>query len=471
MAGASDGNVRVHMTAGCLNPGARAAHERSVFGRARWFAVMVAGLSAPLLASTGEAADVSLHDRVERYESTVAWQEALRTWDTHKHYGAERERALNAADYAPDGLRWGSFTLFPSLFLGGSYWNVGGGDPALDYDLYEQGVTATLKVQSDLPRHVIDFLLSGSYLLSEDDNWGEQTEGVAETAFRIDVDALHAIFGTAGTELRHEGRLESELPTAAAEPVAFQRSHARLGLRRDAGRLAATLEAEIEEVDYDDVDAVDGSNIDQDYRDRTEVSGALNLIYRFSPGAAVLTGISIRDIDSRGTGADDRDAIVYGAGVGFKWEVNSAFTTALRLRYEHRDYRLDTFEDFGGLTVEGEIGWRPTHLSQLRLTMKREIAETGVTDASARIDTGARLEGSYEVMRNLHVNAFVGYEEEVFVGADRHDDVLSVGAGLQYSYTKNASIVLSYEHIERQSSDQSLNLESDIVRAGINLAF
>lgn len=83
-----------------------------------------------------------------------------------------------------------------------------------------------------------------------------------------------------------------EAPLEAREAGARVDNEAEIAFTRDQGRLGATFGLDLADHDYSDVEAFDGSRIDQDFRDMTSYGAYLGLNYRFSPGYKLLTSLS-----------------------------------------------------------------------------------------------------------------------------------------------------------------------------------
>ena len=435
-------------------------------------AMLAAGVNIGA-SGAARAAEVDTRAKNTRYEKTYSRGDWLRTWDDAKQYGAERVQDRARSMYQPDGIRMGNFFFFPSIGLETAYDNYKATPNADAYDNFRYDVVPVLAVKSSLPRHVIDFIMAGRFSKSDNEIWDERYEGSADARFRVDINHAHALFGQLHASKNYQDIRSVEALANASEPVPYDVYRGNVGLRRDAGRLAGQVEFTFEDRDYGDIRALDGSNIDQDFRDQQKSSGAINLIYRYSPGFAVLGGTAIHHLTNRGVGALDRDSTTYEAGLGLEWEFSPLLWGAIRGKYAWRDYHTESFSDFGATLVEAELQWLPTQLMTVNLKGARQMSETGFANASAKIDNSIGLRVDYEAMRNLVISVSGEYIQHEFVGTDRTDETFRYGAELQYFYTKNSSFDLSYEHEERTSSqiDGGLDFGVDTVRAGITLKY
>lgn len=390
-------------------------------------------------------------------DQTIAFGEGLRNWDGIKKYGAERVSERDRTPYQPDGLRAGTYRVFPII----------GTTALFDDNIYATNknrasdvrfeIVPVVRARSDFSRHILDFSVGAKqteYLRNSQLN---STDGNFAVDGALHFDHAHTLSLSLLSELNHEDRAAPEAPRNAAERTAVFHNRAIAGIRRDAGRLWASFSTSVERWDFQNVRARDGTTIDQNARDTQITAAQLRLGYRFSPGFEFESKVRALRQSNFNPGAIDFSANGYEAVAGLSAEVNPLLRWRLLGGYGFRDYDSAKLRAAGNLLVEAELQWLPTQLATVYATARRAYSE-GITGdgAGGRIDSslGARIE--YEALRNLVFTLGGEYRQSEFLGQSRLDHVTIGRVGFDYYHTKNWLFSLAYEHQEQRS-----NVEED----------
>ena len=253
------------------------------------------------------AEGVSFEDQ-SREHSTVASRENLRDYDNRKKYGAERVVDRDRTEYQPVGINAGNYVILPAINVL-NYYN----DNVFSSTNNAKGgwrfeLAPSVVFASRLPRHVLDLIVNARHVEFSHPEQESFTDGSVYLRGRLDINHAQAFFGHALVSLEHEELGNAEVDRDARDPIEYWRNRAEIGYIRDAGRLALRVGLKAEEFDYGDVDAFDGTNIDQDFRDTRIYSGNMKLTYSFSPGYDLSTQFRVRKIDNQGNEFIDRDA-------------------------------------------------------------------------------------------------------------------------------------------------------------------
>lgn len=405
-----------------------------------------------------------------RHTSTWAARKSLRDWDSVKSYGAERVRDRDRVLFQPDGVRLGNFILYPSVGFRTIYdTNILGtvDDPIGDVR-YE--FEPRLVIRSDLPRHVFDVIIGGKRITYRDLDNHTFWNLYANLSGRLDINHAHSLAFAYTTDRGREERFAVETPTSAIEQVPLWRNRWQFQLTRDAGRLSASLGGDVETVDFDDVPSATG-NIDQDFRDFWRYEANLKLKYKYSPGYNLTGLFSAARVSVRGNDTIDRDAMIYDASLGLRFEANPLLRFSLSAGYAFTDYDQTDLDDFGAAIFEGEVQWLPTQLTTIYLNFVRKLSGTSFESATGRVDTVLEAKIEHELRRNLLLNLGVKWTNYDFVGADRRDDEVIGTIGLEYLYTKFIKLTASYEHQFRESNRDIFDLERDKFMFGVKISY
>lgn len=439
--------------------------------RRRGVLVGVATACAFYLLQSGEAQALDLDGTDGLLTETIASRERLKDYDTTKDYGVVSVSDRDRSFAMPDGLRAGNYVIFPSAGAAVVF-----DDNIFRSDLnkvsdWRSELTPRVTLQSHLPRHVLDFSLDGKIV-----NYLEHTDqDYANVRAKLDgalhFDHAHTISTSILSALEHEERGELSTPLTASEPVPVFHNRASIGITRDVGRLYGTLMATFERWDYADVRAINGDNLDQDYRNTDEFSTALRFGYRFSPGFEFVGKIrALRDLN-RGNDLYDRDAYGYEAMAGLAFETSPLLRWRLLAGYGFRDFEQDNIEDIGTGILEAQVQWLPTQYMTFSGIATRQIIAADAVQDAGRIETKLIGRLDYEIWHNVIMNVAVEFSDAEFVGVARRDKTLSGRIGIDYHLNKNWLLSLGYEHAVRESTESEFDMSRNRVTIGAKLRF
>lgn len=424
------------------------------------------------LALSCRAAALDLGDGGLGLEDTVAYRDGLKKWDNIKKFGAERVTDRDRTSYQPDGLRAGSYTVYPSL----------GVTAVFDDNIYATNKNRTsdvrfeivpvVRAKSNLPRHILDFAVGAR--LTE---YAKHKElDTADFRFNMDgalhFDNAHTLAVSVLSALDHEDRAAPDAPRNAAEKTAVFHNRAIVGLKRDAGRLWASFTTSVERWDFQDVKARSGETIDQDLRDTQVAAAQVMLGYRFSPGYEVQG--KLRTLRQSNLGATTMDFSAYGyeAVAGLVAESSPLLRWRLMGGYGIRDYDRFDMRTAGHALLEAEVQWLPTQLMTVTGNARRAYSEGIFGDgAGGRIDNSISAKVEYEALRNLVFTLGGEYRESEFLSEDRRDRVTTGRFGVDYYHTKNWLFSLAYEHQYQRSNVETDNIVRNRVWLGTKLRF
>lgn len=406
----------------------------------------------------------------QRYAATLAQIENADGWYDEKNFGATTAGAYAKRHFLPDGINLGNYLLYLTVGAGTTYDDniyLTAKDTLADFR--SEG-TASMAFMSRLPRHLFDVYLGGKYVSFAEHEENNYLDGSASAEWRLDIDHGHALGGRFGSTYEHEERSAPEAPIEAREPVPVLTNEAEIVLTRDQGRLGASVGLDFADRDYRDVEAFDGSAIDQDFRDQTSYGAYLGLNYRFSPGYKLLGSLRAgretyhEDVDGL------RDATLYDAKIGLAFELSPLWRAYVTGGYGLADYDDDSRGQFGAFIYDGQLQWLASPVLTMALSAGQSIDEASFGSSGATLGTQAKLKVDYEAMRNLMLSASLGYAR-FDVEGDRTDDTYVGIIGAEYTINKNLLFTIAYEHRERFSSDADFEMQDNRYTAGLKIRF
>ena len=239
---------------------------------------------------------------------------------------------------------------------------------------------------------------------------------VISNALTVDLSALHGRFA--------QERTDPDSPALVQRPIRFTISEATGAATYVFNRLRLRGELGVENRNYRDGRDALGVVVDEDFRDRTTVTGTGIAEYALSPSISLfgVGSYNIRDYRTRIGPVPARDSQGYEVALGSSFELGAKIRGSLRLGYLKQNYRDPFFADIGGVLVRGDVEYFLTPLVTLTGTIDRRVNETGILGAAGYLSTTATLRADYELLRNLILSASVERETRAFNNIDRNDD-------------------------------------------------
>ena len=419
------------------------------------------------------AAAVDVDNNADLITDTIASQEMRRDWLDSRKNGAITVDQADRGFAAPDGFQMGNFIIYPSVTETIAYdTNIYGTatDPVADWRFI---TTPTLSIQSQLPRHQLDVSIFGRFMNFADNTDQDYANFGGTARGALHIDHAHTLAVTAIARREHEERGEITASQSAAEPVPVDQFRGSIGLTRDVGRLYGTVAATAEKLDYHSVKALDGTTLNQDYRDQDIYAAQLRGGYRISPGFDFVTKLrgSRQFNEPVSPGLTNRDSTGYEISAGLAFETDPLLRWRILGGYGVLDYDNASLANVSSALLEAQVQWLATSRLTITGNASRAIAYELGADDNGRIETSAIVTADYEFRHDLVGSVELGLADVDFIGTDREDQILKAGAGLQYFYTKNMLFTLGYTSETRNSNDPTYDLDRSVVRVGGTLKF
>ncbi len=390
---------------------------------------------------------------------TVASRERLRTYDDARQYGAEAVRQRDRRHVKPEGIRAGGFLVMPGADVSTSYDdNIFSAPDSNRVGDLRTEVAPFVDIKSQFPRHALNFSFGGrlvDFLDNKDQNYANYS-AVAETALHFDH--AHTLAVRLSSDLGHEERGAQTAPLSAAEPVPVFLHEAAIGITRDVGRLYGTAAASFLRRDYQDIDALDGSRLDQDQRDTDEFSTHLRVGYRFSPGFEAIGKFRYIRQDSASTYNPQIDSNGYEALAGLQFETGPLFRWRILAGYGIRDYDDPTVDSFSSSLFEGHLEWLARPDTTLSAFALRRIETVDADDFGGRVVTRGGVRIDHELRNDLVLHLSAAVQNANFMNEEREDWSYTGHVGLEYFLNKNWSFMINYDHETRESTVDAFDM-------------
>ena len=431
----------------------------------------ILGYAATTLGAGPVLAEGVRFEDVSREHSTVAARDNEGAYDNSKSLGAERVADRERSEYQALGINAGNYLIFPAVDVTTSY-----NDNVFAAASGAQGgwrfeVAPSVVFSSRLPRHVLDLVVSARHVEFSNPEQEAFTDGSLYLRGRLDIDHGNALFGHMLGSYQHEELGSAEVDRDARDPISYWRNRVDFGYIHDAGRLALRVGGRAEQFDYNDATGFDGSEIDQDFRDRTTYSGNVKLTYRFSPGYKLNTQFRVQRVENEGNTSFDRDAFGYDVLAGVDFEFSPLWKLYLAGGFQHQGFEQENLKDLNAFVYLAQLQWLATQQMTIYLGTERQSSVTGFGDASVRLDTIFDGKVEYEIWRNLIFTATGKYTFSDFIGSGREDESLLAGVVAEYLDNRNLNLTIRYDYSERSSSVDEFNYQGSKYTVGFKLKF
>ena len=380
-------------------------------------------------------------------------------------------------DYDPLGIRAGSFFIFPSISLSGTY-DSNAFATNNDEDSDVGAILAPrVDVNSNWSRHALNFSAGAVGAAWADYSENDYLDAFAATTGRLDVTRADIATGTLRFDRLHEDRDDPDESGTTTVGTSDRGNLTRYyrGLldgqyRHNFARFFTVVGAGVQRLFYDDI-----GDREESRRDRWEYGGRARLGYQLSPriGTFVQGNYSWREYDeSQAIGGEfeKRDNQGWRAAIGTDIDITNILFGEVSLGYSERNFDSDAYRDTSGFGGNGSLTWNVTPLTSIIATASSEILETTVVSeddtADGNLQNAVGLEVQHELLRNVLLNGTVDYTRDDFQGTNRTDNIFGAGAGVSYLLNRNLTLDATYRFTKRDSDDNDAEFDRNIVLVG-----
>lgn len=384
----------------------------------------------------------------------------------------ERERP----EYASLGEHVGSFTLFPKLETALAYdTNV----YATHKNVASDGlaiVKPAFELQSNWSRHAVEFGAGGEFHEFVSNSSQNQTGWFTHANGHLDVYGDSYLAFGADAEHSYESRTNAGSPADAAKPVPQNTEGAYVRGIWQLNRFRTTLGVEDRESDYENVPA---QNVNTRAIRGVLDESALNhndwrLIGReefaISPDTAVFgqfgysstnytrphVTVALNGSANAPIGTVSRNSNEVRGMVGANFDFAALMRGEFGVGYVDREYETiasHSYPTISGAMFEGKLEYFPSELTTVTLVASRLVQDAIYSISSGGyFDNQVNLRVDHELLRNLLLNAAVGYDQQEYQGADRHDHVFTVQGGANYFVNRSVGLGVTVNYADRNAN-------------------
>lgn len=374
-------------------------------------------------------------------------------------------------DYDPLGERIGSFILYPNLTVGEAFNSNILGTKTNPLSDFITAIQPSVDLKSDWNNNALNFHADDSLQKYAEHPNQDYNDYSLSSDGRLDVLRDTQLFGGIGYSVRHEpvfspnnpGVITPTLQTVI--PEQYSDLAANAAIQKTFNRLSIRLDANYDKFDFADVTSVTGVPVEMHLENYAQELLTFKTSYEIAPLRQVYL-VGTYDwrnyefpVDLTGV---NRTSQGYTAAAGFSYDLTGITFLDLYAGYLRQNY-IAPLPSASGPTGGAKFTWNVTRLTTVTATAARGVAETILPGASSYLATTAQLRVDHELLRNLILDGYVGYEGDQFQGVSRTDKYYSAGLSAKYLINRHFWVSLGYTYLTRDSTDSAVDFNQSIV--------
>ena len=369
-------------------------------------------------------------------------------------------------EYAPRGIRSGSWLFNPTLTAGALYdSNVFSSESNRQSDIAGL-LGASLRAHNSSERNTLNFQMdvqSLSYLQHSKLNEVDATfKGNGRFELQHDLELLTAIRAA----YLHVGVGTLTSPAGAVEPTPYSLFSGDVTLRKQSGRITTSLGVRADSYNFGSTRAADGTIINQDALDGQVYTVHGRIDYAFSEKTAWFTSVEGNRRDLRGQPNQPLDSSGYRTLTGFDVELTHLIKGEIAAGWAAQHFTSSAIGTIEGPAYRAMLTWSPTRRLDVHFNAEQAVTEASDTSSSGIRANALQVGFDYELRPNIVLSSAATYEKDKFFGQDRADNVYYADVELKYLMNQVTSVSLLYRYTVRDSSSPGFSYDKHQV--GIN---
>lgn len=368
-------------------------------------------------------------------------------------------------EYDPLGIHVGTATIYPTLSVSSVYdTNVFAESTDADSDLAFT-VTPAVRAEISDARRIIAVNARARvrrYVQLTEQN---DEQYYANALGRLNFGGRGYLQTNLGWSLSSPSRGTYQNSLQRGTPLREERLNGQVVADYRFNRLRLHGTVNTEKFDYDDVELDDGTIIDQDYRDGTQVGANLEAYYQVSSRISLVAQGSVDKFEYKDPDPlRNRDAVGTTVTAGALYEVTELFSFQLGVGYRKHDFDNPLLPDIDGLAFNGRMRWYPTPLISVKLDLNQSTDTSTLNEVSAVTVSSAVLETDYELRRNNILTARLEYSHERYSGLNENSAFMSASVRSEWKLNRWMRLAGSLTYDRRASGGSVAIPEFDALR-------
>ena len=367
------------------------------------------------------------------------------------------------------GIRFGSFTLKPSINQSINAESRRDGQSRQNRGYLETGVNATLT--SDWSRHQLTVTGQGAWQKNIAGEGSTDPFADVQADLRLDVSHLTTAHLRAGYRIEREDASDPNAVANATTQSTVQQFSLGSSVEHDFGILRGSARIDGTRYSYGDVDLDNGTVLSMKDRNRNVGVATARMGYVLSPALIPFIEASA----GRGLYDERRDMSGYarsytswGGRAGLQVDFGEKLGGELALGYSRYAFDDDRLRDIGALTVDGLVNWSPQRGTNIATSLTTALEPSTTAGESGAIAYTLTSRATRELRNALVARLSGGLTLRNYpAGAATPDErVWFAGAGLTWDINRALALTgdVSYERTLRDSG-----INASVAKIGIGL--
>lgn len=374
-------------------------------------------------------------------------------------------------EYRAAGIRAGAWMFDPAVTAGGIYdSNVFASNASKESDLAAR-LGASLRALTLWERHGIELEAAALSTLYRRHSGLDQTDASLKGQAHVDIDHATALLARFEAAYLHEAVGSLTSPAGAARPTPYGLFSGDVTLRREFGRLTASMGLRADSYDFGSTVAQNGTTISQDARDGQIYAVHGRLDYAFSAKSAIFAAVEGNARRLRGTPDQSFNSDGYRALAGVDVELTHLLTGEFAGGYLEQRFASAAVGTVQGPSYRAMLTWSPSRRLDIYVDAEQLVTTAADTTLTAVLANAAQVGLDYELRRNVVLSVAATYEKDGFRGLPRSDKNYILDARLKYLMNNISSLALLYRYQRRDSSQAEFDFEKHQIGIAARVEF
>ncbi|MBY8917726.1 outer membrane beta-barrel protein [Nitratireductor sp. L1-7-SE] len=379
-------------------------------------------------------------------------------------------QATDENPYAPLGLRFGSFTVIPTLEQGLT-WTSNADSSTNGSEAIVSQSTLRLNAVSDWARHAATVDAYGIYRKSVSGDEVSDIEGGIDGTLRFDLARDYTALASLGYSISPESASSPVIITGVDERPLRHTIDGSLGLSKDFGKLRLSATGSVSRQQYGDATLIDGSTLSQKERNATLATLRLRTGYAISPALTPFIegefGRRFYD-ETQDSAGYERSATRLAARAGVMVDIEEKLSGEASIGWIAEDLDDERLDTVSGLALAAALNWSPQRGTNVRFDGSTTIE--GTTDAgdSGSILYAGTLRLERQIRANLTAEAAAGLSWRDYMSGG-HDLTMNGEAGMTWWLNRTLGLTGRARYEKRTSSLPGRDYDATSVFMGIRM--
>lgn len=372
--------------------------------------------------------------------------------------------------YAPVGLRFGSFVLFPQAELAGvGYSNVlRNARPRADVALE---MKPELRLVSNWRWHALELKANGLFTFHDELPSEDDRNSLIEARSRIDITRRTNLQALVSRQVTQESRFGADA-NRLGDRADVTTTTAQGSLNHRFNRLSVQLRGGVTETEYEETRNEAGVPLDRRNRNLVQSEEAVRARYDLKSSIGVFGETVLVQREFQAAAPDglkrDSDGERYRAGLVFLPE--HPFLrgeVSLGWGVQRPDARQLVTAD--GLLFDANLVWRMTPVTSFLLTARSDIGDSITDNVGGVLTRSVGIEARQSLRRYLTATAGLTTARSDYRGSTIEEKDTRALLGLEYAISREVLLFSRYDHIWFSSSEPDGSWQADEFRVGLRI--